>query len=265
MIEFYTGTPGSGKSLHASREIVSWLRRGQTVICNFPVKQCLKGMNKGIVIYKDNSQITVKYLIEYAMANHIEGKEGQTLVVFDECQIKFNCREFGRADRNEWVTFFSMHRHLGYNIILITQNDRLIDKQIRAMVEYEHKHRKLNGNGFVGVLLMFTGLKWFIDIESWYGVKMVLGRSMFVYRKKYGKIYDSYRKFTELIGDAGAGRDPLAGGDRGKASPQKTPVKAEYEKVITVAHGFVCEPPPCSTGVQFVKKENSGKYQASEV
>ena len=78
------------------------------------------------------------------MDNHKIGKEGQTLVVIDECQIIFNCRDFGRKDRNAWVTFFAQHRKLGFNVILITQSDRMLDRQIRSLVEEEVKHRKLN-------------------------------------------------------------------------------------------------------------------------
>ena len=38
------------------------------------------------------------------------------------------------------MTFFSQHRKLGFNIILITQSDRMLDKQIRSLVEDEVKH-----------------------------------------------------------------------------------------------------------------------------
>ena len=39
MIYFYSGTPGSGKSLHVARDIMSKLRRKEknNVICNFPI------------------------------------------------------------------------------------------------------------------------------------------------------------------------------------------------------------------------------------
>ena len=36
MISLYSGTPGSGKSLHASRDIIRWCKRGKGVITNFP-------------------------------------------------------------------------------------------------------------------------------------------------------------------------------------------------------------------------------------
>ena len=90
MIWLYTGTPGSGKSLHAARDIYSRLRRGGGLICNFPVKEDLVRKKKAHVEYWDNSELTAERLVEYAMANHRVGKEGQTLVVIDECQIIYN-------------------------------------------------------------------------------------------------------------------------------------------------------------------------------
>ena len=115
--------------------------------------------------------MTAERLVAYALEHHKIGVEGQALVVIDECQIIFNCRDFGRKDRNAWVTFFSQHRKLDFNIILITQSDRMLDKQIRSLVEDEVKHRKLNNYGFGGMFLtLFSfGMTWFVAIEYWYG------------------------------------------------------------------------------------------------
>lgn len=38
MIELYSGTPGSGKSLHCAERIYWRLRQGQPVIANFPIE-----------------------------------------------------------------------------------------------------------------------------------------------------------------------------------------------------------------------------------
>ena len=196
MIWLYTGTPGSGKSLHAAEVIFSRLRRGGGLICNFPVNEDLVRRRKGHAEYWDNSDLTARRLAAYAFEHHKMGKEGQTLVVIDECQIIFNCRQFGRADRADWVTFFSQHRKLGFNMILITQNDRMLDKQIRALVEYEIRHRKLENYGLGGKILKLLtfGRTWFVSIEYWYGGnKLKLDSEMFPYRQKYADIYDSYR------------------------------------------------------------------------
>lgn len=220
-IWLYTGTPGSGKSYHAARDIVQRLKRGGGLIANFPINEDYVKKKKTHVEYWDNSDLTAEKLVAYALEHHEIGKEGQCLVVIDECQVIFNCRDFGRKDRNAWVQFFAQHRHLGFNVILITQNDRMLDKQIRALVEEEVKHRKLNNYGFGGMLISLSMRSWFIAISYWYGGnKLETGRSIFVYNKRYAKIYDSYRLFSDMLGSPGAG--VCAGGNRGAVGPRGT-------------------------------------------
>lgn len=246
-ITVYTGTPGSGKSLHAAKDIVGRLKRGGGLICNFPIKEDFVKKRKTHVEYWDNSEITSERLVKYALDNHKIGKEGQTLVVIDECQILFNCRDFGRKDRNAWVNLFAQHRKLGFNFVLITQSDRFLDKQIRALIEEEVKHRKLNNYGVGGMLLGLTFKTWFIAISYWYGGnKLLIGKEIFSYNKKYEKIYDSYKLFSgmvlnmEVAGAAGAGGNRLDGGapgesGSGSAGPieQAEPEQAEESQTIT--------------------------------
>ena len=71
------------------------------------------------------------------------------MVVVDECSSIWNARDWNntinKSSRMDWLKFFVQHRKLGYNfILLITQNDRQIDKQIRSLIEYEVTHRKVN-------------------------------------------------------------------------------------------------------------------------
>lgn len=200
MISLYSGTPGSGKSLHASRDIIRWCKRGKGVITNFPCTMNQVKKAKSTPLYLDNSELTVKALTDYARKNHKVGKEGQTLVVIDECQVKFNSRDFNKKDRMDWVVFFTQHRKYGFDFILIAQYDRMIDRQIRCLIENEVKHRKLNNYGFGGgVLTLLTlGRSWFIAIEYWYGGnKLKLSEEVFAYRKVYGTIYDTFALFTD--------------------------------------------------------------------
>lgn len=195
MIYLYSGTPGSGKSLHVARDIYNRLNRNKkcpNVIANFTInRQMIKNKNAKF-IYKDNSELTVEYLVQYAKQNHIVGIENQTLVVVDECSVLWNARDWNskinRSTRMEWIKFFAQHRKLGFNFILITQNDRQIDRQIRALIEYEVVHRKVN-NFKIGKLLPFST---FIAVTRWYGINEKLYSEFFIYRKKWGKFYDSY-------------------------------------------------------------------------
>ena len=89
-ISLYTGTPGSGKSFHAAKDIEHRMRRGGTLICNFPVNTGFVKKCRAQVEYWDNSELTAERLVAYALEHHKIGKEGQALVVIDECQIIFN-------------------------------------------------------------------------------------------------------------------------------------------------------------------------------
>lgn len=197
MIYLYTGTPGSGKSLHVIKDIVNKLKSGGNVISNFPIDVDRIKFKKGKLgefIYKPNQDLTVDFLMDYAKNKHIKGKEAQTLIIVDEAQGKFNSRDFRDKDRKEFNYFFTIHRHLGYNVILITQADRLLDRQIRCLVEYEVKHRKINNFKF----FRYIPIKTFICITYWYGVRSILEREMFLFNKKIASLYDSYALFDVL-------------------------------------------------------------------
>lgn len=196
MISLYSGTPGSGKSFHACEDIYYALRwQKKNVIANFPVKN-IKGQN-GKFIYKNNKELTVAYLIEFAKNNHKHNKENQTLIVIDEAGIKFNARLWQDKSRLEWLDFFSQHRKLGYDIILIAQSDLMLDKQIRAFIEVNHHHRRMKSNGKLGYLLSF--LFTFCDVKFWYGINLRLGCDFIRYKRKIADLYDTYMMFNDEV------------------------------------------------------------------
>lgn len=223
MITLYSGTPGSGKSYHAAKDIITKFRRGGGLIANFPVKvpDGIRPKKELRVSYWDNSEITPQRLAAYALEHHKIGVEGQTLLIVDEAQVVYNCREFNSKDRMDWVKFFSQHRKLGFDVLLIAQNDRMLDRQIRTLIEDEVKHRKLNNFGFGGgmIQLLTLGSTWFIALDYWYGGnKLLMGRQIIRYSSKVAAIYDSYRMF-----DDSEGKNSLfgmaAGGDQYSCSP----------------------------------------------
>ena len=206
MITLYSGTPGSGKSLHAAYRIIYWLEHGIPVIANFPID--LTYFNRGVFhnkppkkpvlfTYLPDFEITVPYLMKYAKEHHKPGKEGQTVVVIDECSILFNSREYGRKDRMQWIKFLQCHRHYGYNFVLITQNDRLIDRQIRSFIEIEYKHRNAKNFKFIGHVLSLIFGGFFVAVEMWYGMRLKCSHQFFVLRKKKANIYNTQMIFDE--------------------------------------------------------------------
>lgn len=192
MIYLYTGTPGSGKSLRAAYKIISKLKHGYNVIANFPIDMGYFGKSKiGKFLYLDNSELTVRYLKDFARKNHKFGKEGQTLIVIDECASMFNCRSWDAKGRMDWIYFMQQHRKLGFDMLLISQHDRLIDKQIRSFVETEYKHRAIKNYTLFGSLLSFMTGGLFVAVEYWYGTNLRVGKEMFRFNKKKAKIYDT--------------------------------------------------------------------------
>lgn len=193
----YSGTPGSGKSLRAAYKIINWMRSGRSVIANFPIdegyfKKCKK---VGTFTYLDNQSLTVPVLKTYAKQNHKPFREHQTLLVIDECAAMFNSRSYGRPDRMDWIFFFQQHRKLGYDVILISQSDRLIDRQIRAFVETEYKHRSIRNYKTFGWLLAMVCGGLFVSVEYWYGTNLRCGSEFFFLNKKKAAIYDSFKIF----------------------------------------------------------------------
>lgn len=196
MISLYSGTPGSGKSLHCARTIKNWSRLGYPVIGNFPVD--LSMHKRAAFTYCPNDEMTPEFLIQYSRQRFGDKapKEGSILLVIDECQLLFNAREWQQSGRARWLSFFTQHRKLGYDIILIAQFDRMIDRQIRSLIEYEFIHRKMSNFGWQGFLMSLVfGGKTFIAVKRWYPLGEKIGAEIFHARKSLYRIYDSYATF----------------------------------------------------------------------
>lgn len=196
MIYLYSGTPGSGKSLMASYKIIERLKMKRDVIANFPIDLDFFGKSKiGRFTYADNSELTVQYLLDYAKTFHKPNREHQTTVFIDECSVLFNARDFGRKDRMKWIIFFQQHRKLGFDIVLIAQHDRMIDRQIRAFIETEYKHRALKNYKSFGFILSSLAGGLFLQVEYWYGMNLKCSSHLFRYNKKKASIYNTYEIF----------------------------------------------------------------------
>lgn len=194
-ISLYTGTPGGGKSYHCTKVILEYLKRGKNVISNFPVAP----QESGKFILMNDKDLNVDYLLIYAKINHIKGKENQTLIIIDEAQLKFNSRDWANKDRSGWCSFLTVHRHLGYEIILATQCADFIDKQIRGLVEYEYKHKNLKKTK-LGLIFPFMPT-FFMCVQWHYTSKMKMEVNSFFYNQKIGSQYDSYVFFDKLLKD----------------------------------------------------------------
>ena len=144
-------------------------------------------------------ELTPQRLIDYSqkLFKNKRPKEGSILLVIDECQILFNSRDWGRSGRNEWLSFFTQHRKYGYDIVLVSQFDRMIDRQIRSLIEYELVHRKVSNYGLIGKILSMISIgNLFVSVKIWYPMKEKVGSQFFKAHKKYYSLYDTYNIFT---------------------------------------------------------------------
>ena len=199
MIKLYSGTPGSGKSLHLARTIYWQLRMKHHVICNFPINLQIVEKWKQYFHYVPNDELTPMYLKQFSMAVFDDKpiKEDDIMLVIDESQMLFNARDWQKADRRGWLEFFTVHRHFGYSIILVAQFDQMLDKQVRSLIEYELVHRKVSNYGIRGWFLMaiMAAPSLFVYITVWYPMKKKVSSEFFRYSRKYGRLYDTFALF----------------------------------------------------------------------
>ena len=218
MIRLYSGTPGSGKSLHNARDVINRSRSGKPVIGNFPCD--LQKYPKANYTYVPNHELNPEFLIKYSR-EYFAGKrikEGALLVVIDECQLLFNSRDWQQKGRNEWLSFFTQHRKYGYDVTLIAQFDRMIDRQIRGVIEYEYIHRKMSNYGIGGkIMSLLFGGNTFIVVQMWYPLKLKIGSEMVHAKKRLYSIYDTFGTF-----DTAPGSSPAEGEENSIVEPSAT-------------------------------------------
>lgn len=204
-IYLYTGRPGNGKSFHACRDIRDHLKyKKADVISNFGVSVDDKWA--GRFNYLQNSQLTASWLVSYAVdywGSH-KFKEDGILLVIDECQLLFNSRTWNDKERLNWIEFFSQHRKYGYKVILIAQDDCMIDKQFRTLIEYETNHRKAMNYGLFGLLLtaVFMGTVFYCP-TYYYMQNQKLSGTWVRYSKRIARMYNSYDAFKQVRGADG--------------------------------------------------------------
>lgn len=203
MITLYTGSVGSGKSFHGVEIGWEWVGRGKSVIANFPlIFKATKREQLKAKRWTFQDEITVEWLMAKSIENGWYGKESQCIVIIDEAGIIFNSRDWQTkgGERMKWIKFLSQSRKFGYDFIFICQADRMIDKQIRGLVEYEVKHLKANNSFFLGFLSMFK-FTLFLYVYRWYQTRLKSNLRISYYKPWLAKRYDTFRTFNldELI------------------------------------------------------------------
>ena len=218
MITAYTGTPGSGKTLDVMRAIIYALQSGRKVLCNIRIRDLPRSLEKKrhLIEYINDSDITPRNFLRYAVREHDlseEGREYQTLVVIDECQLIFSDTVMKKWQERQWMRFFSQHRKFRYNFLLVTQSLRGgIVRQIRDKVELEMLHWKLSNYptksvmfGLILLLVALSPVEIFMSVTKWPATTEKVKR-MFLYKPKLGRMYGTYELFDmeelkDIIGE----------------------------------------------------------------
>lgn len=206
-IEFFDGTPGSGKSYHALEMIIDKLDKGYHVIANFPLNftqkmirngdadrfmyipdEFLLGENGMALLWKISSEI-----IEDGKHRFYLRGEGECLVVIDECGNYFPADESASPVQKLWKLFLRQHRKMGFDILMISQGMDDINRTIKGLVEYEVSHRKANR------VAPFKWLPWtfFFYVRYWRSdrKRQLLGSESSVYVKRFASLYDTNMMF----------------------------------------------------------------------
>lgn len=185
MIKGYFGIPGCGKSTLLSKigatEIEKFKKRYRNVYTvNIDIKGCTR-------ITKEDCR---KYRFE------------GDLILWDEITLDYDNRDFKsftKEDKDFWI----LHRHMGTDVIYVTQNYENVDKKIRDLTQelwYMSKsvipllkeftiskriYRQININEYTSELTM--GYRFCNLLESFFVKNMEI-----VYRRKYYKYFDSF-------------------------------------------------------------------------
>lgn len=201
MVTLFSGTPGSGKSLHVAKKILNEVRHGKKmIITNYPVNLTFIKRTRCKIVVLNNAELTCD-LLQWISSNWYFKKnpvrEGGIICVIDEAQLLFNAREWNKSGRADWISLFTQQRKYGIDFYLIAQFDRMLDRQIRSLIEYEYVHRKLSNCGFWGRFYsVLLGGEIFIAVKRWYPLKERVGVEHFRLKKAYCRFYDTHALFS---------------------------------------------------------------------
>lgn len=202
MITLYEGVPGSGKSLYAAGQILDQLSLGHLVICNYPfVVPPKKKYRRGALVTCSNEDLTVDFLkrwynIWLKFRCGADPREHQIFLVIDEAGSVFNPRDWQSSDRREWLSFFSQHRKLMFDVVLIAQQDIMLDKQIRGCIDIAEKfadvRKFLPDRGWYCPPIFKRSGRVYLSKNSRAGY---LGTHFFRVRRSWAAAYDTFSLF----------------------------------------------------------------------
>ncbi len=162
MLRIVEGVPGSGKTYYAVHYLAKFFSYDKVYMEFFPVEDVLVVTNIDALKlpHEPLGEYIQKYGVEKVFTvNFWESKRKKykkVIIIVDEAQ-----RYFDRSFRNKDVFFFfQYHRHIGVDIFLLTQDRKLLPRDILSMAEnvIRAKPRSVSAFSFVyEVLSTSTG------------------------------------------------------------------------------------------------------------
>lgn len=203
-LSLVVGAPGAGKSYYAVRAISQGLQAGKVVATNValhpdaeariaganPVRYLIPGRRRRLAERYAASLFVGEDLRElFALRLHGQG-EGRGLMVLDEAHNWMNARAWRDQDRMEIVRFFTQHRKLGWDVLLITQDELNIDRQVRSLFEYIVRLRNLRNAKVLGIPVVPFNL--FLAVWAWNATSAaVVKREAYRLHKPTARLYDT--------------------------------------------------------------------------
>ena len=224
MIEVCQGSPGSGKSAAAVARALLHLRKGGVVAANFSLidgwsdivagKHIFSMLSKQFKYELSDSLYKRFYNVRSLSAireifprSQSVGKykdtgkysEGNGLLILDESQLVFNSRKWEK--NMDWIEFFTQHRKLGWNVILIAHSIEMIDSQIRPLAEYESRFRNMQKLKIPVLGLPMSPFPLFLVVRRYAGLgagaSVIADRDIYPLPLWAARLYDSLEVFSQ--------------------------------------------------------------------
>lgn len=196
MISQFVGTIGSGKTYHALEEIIAALRAGKFVIANFPLTFTERMIRSGwadrfLFVPPDmlEDERGIALFVHFSKQQNFDEFENPCLVVIDEAGDLYPPDKATSETQRAWKKFFKLSRHLGYDFILIMQDESEINRTILRCMEYKIVHRKANSI-FPFSLLPFT---LFMHVTYWKQSRQKLKSGSTIFVKSFSKLYNTHQ------------------------------------------------------------------------
>lgn len=206
MIHGISGKPGGGKSYEAvvSHILPIVTKDKRKVVTNLPLN-----IDRFCAVYGEFCRDLIEVVDgqfhnyggerpfskkdHYLQYENWENEKGQKVYFFiDECHLAMPTQ----GTEKELTEFFSMHRHYGFDIMLITQNFRKVNRDIKDMIvnHYRAIKKSMMGQDHKYILKVHDGAS-----SSNSSVVATHERE---YQKKYFAFYQSHTKSKSSVDEA---------------------------------------------------------------